>query len=600
MTTYSLTLQGRTLVASGPSALLAQLARMPEAKRDRDTVRLPVTREAILIAEALGQPQVDTSYKDLRRRAFRPSRDQLLAVQQALEEKGIAPDLLPHQWEFLAHALPRSGMLNASEQGLGKTRMALVLALAWGCQRIVVAMPKDLARQWADELSGLVEGTGQGAAFVDLTKGTKAERALRLTLLRPVTGLLSAGGPTVIAVNYEVLRDLLPQVDAYQADCFIFDESWKIKNPTAKVTKAAIKLTDKARARARGPLRVLCLSGTPVGNDIGDLWGQLRVLGPDAVKGLNYRQFLWRFAVLQPLTIGTRTVQVPVGISDPIGLMRLVYPVWFRATKETCLDLPPKAHQTVILTLPPEVRVLYEAVEKRGEQALGKSLALTGAAVKLLRLQQLCGGTEAVWTGGDGEFIEGRRIADLRVGSPGPWSIRRIASPKLEWLVDWMRENVLPHPHTRVIVWCRFNAEVERIEETLRDLGFKHRVQAIWGDTLSFDLEAIKYGFNSRDPDGTQVIVAQVRKLFNGHNLQGCDWNIDFSLDWSHIVNAQKEDRSHRMGRTEEVNYIRLVCQDTVDEDVLAALDRKAEDAGKVTPGTATNVKASDREEREN
>jgi SNF2 family DNA or RNA helicase len=582
---YTLTVNGRTLIARGPTVLLNQLAAVPQARRGPGRVDIPLTREALMIAEAVGQPTVCDRYRELRRKAFAPTRDRLTRGVEAVDAyfgEEARPNLLTHQWEFIAHALPTNGILNASEQGLGKTRMAAVLALAWGCQRIVIALPKDLATQWGDELHFL----SRRVQFANLTLGTKEHRAGRLRLLRPVRGGNQLT-PIVVVVNYEVLRDLREQVNGFAADCFIFDESWKIKNPSAKVTKSAIWLTDKMRDRTRMG-KVLCLSGTPVGKDIGDLWAQLRVLGPQAVDGLSYQGFLHRFAVLKPLQVSGRIVHIPDGIRDPVGLMRLVYRSWFRATKAACLSLPPKVHHVQTLALPTAVRRLYEDVERRGEQALGNALALTGEAVKLLRLQQICGGTKAVWLGEEMEEMEA--LEDVRRGSTG-WGIEWLPSPKLDWLLTRLRDDFLPHPFSRVIVWCRFNTEVERITEELKAAGWDDRVALVWGSTKTRELDAIKRSFNSRDPEGVQIIVAQVKKLFAGHNLQATDWNFDYSLDWSHIVNSQKEDRSHRMGRMEEVNYVRLICVDTVEEAINSQLETKARNAGLVTPGTASDVR---------
>ena len=602
---YRLDLEGRQIKAVGPLSFLRLLYNIPGARRADGAVWLPLTRENLMAVEAVGVAEVSEQFAQVRRSRFRPTREQLEDALTALNRLGAPSPLLLHQWEFLAHGLQSQGMLNASEQGLGKTRMAIALTQAWGARRVLLCMPKDLARQWEEDLRAIWQEGGPAARFVNLTAGTKVERGARLRLLAPLKGDAALDRTfrrvTYVAVNYEVVRDLYRDCAAFAPDCIVADESWKVKNPTAKSTKALLRLADLMRDRYQEEFHALALSGTPVGNDIGDLWAQLRLLGPDAVDGLTYAGFLERFAVLKPLDLGARVVRVPDGIKDPAGLMRLVQRSWFRATKASCLNLPPKRHQTVNLTLPRDVRRLYDDVSTRGEIALGHGLALTGEAVKLVRLQQIAGGTRVRWVGGDlvadgdgaswaTELTE--RLENIRA-TGNNWIVERLPSPKLEWLVDWVEQELAPHPTVRVIVWCRFNCEVARITEELVRLLGQGRVEAVTGGQggVSVDrLDAIKASFNSRNPEGVQVIVAQVKKLFAGHNLQACDYNIDYSLDWSYIVNAQKEDRSHRLGRTEEVNYIRLTCQNTVDEAVAQSVDAKEANAQRTVQNTATDT----------
>lgn len=570
---YQLDYGSGCILATGPFSLTGQLLGCPGARRDTltDTVLLPVNRDAFLMAEAIAAPETTDLYNAARRKVLRPTREQLAAVERRFHETGggEVPSLLIHQWEFLAFALHRNQAFNASEQGLGKTRMALALLRLWDCRRVVVVMPKSLATQWEEELPAIWPDPAPCPRFVNLTDGDRASRVTRLAIASGANRNCQADSlRLIVAVNYEMLDTLLRDLTRFRPDAIVADESWKVKNPKAQMTRALVKLSDAMWKRGG---KTLALAGTPLGKDVGELWSQLRFLHRDHAPE-TYHQFIRRYANLEPVQIPGRTIFKPVGVADPVALMARLSPVWFRATKRTCLNLPPKEQQVVSLRLPPDTRRLYDDVNRRGMAALGDELSLAGRAVTDLRLHQIAGGHAPTMT--DDEET---------------WQVVPLdGCPKREWLREWAQETLAPHPQTRAIIWCRFNAEVDRIQRVLREVLGQTWVVGVTGDTSQEALDTIKASFNSRDPEGVQVIVAQVKRLAFGHNLQAADWMIYYSLSWFSIEHWQSEDRAHRIGRADGVRYRYLLAERTIDEEVWATLGRNEDFACRVTPGTAT------------
>jgi SNF2 family DNA or RNA helicase len=111
-------------------------------------------------------------------------------------------------------------------------------------------------------------------------------------------------------------------------------------------------------------------------------------------------------------------------------------------------------------------------------------------------------------------------------------------------------------------------------------------VAEVWGPTKNDEIERIKKSFNSRDEDGVQVIVAQIKKMSHGHNLQACDYMIYFSNDWSYVQRIQSEDRAHRMGREGAIEYYDLVIEDSIDTDIKTALEKHEDFAQRVARHT--------------
>jgi SNF2 family DNA or RNA helicase len=305
----------------------------------------------------------------------------------------------------------------------------------------------------------------------------------------------------------------------------------------------------------------MALCGTPWGNDVGDVWSQLRVVAPSVVPE-GYWDFVQRYARLEVHRVARgRTVVKPVGVRDTDVLLRQVEPVWFRRSKESCLQLPPKTRRREVLALPPATRSLYSAVKRDGLAALGDELALDGAREVAMRLQQIAGGHRPEIT--------------LHRDFSGTWTPVPIKDcPKIAWLRDFVASVLAPDPRARALVWCQFVAEVERVTETLQNILGRGRVVACYGATPDAELAVAKASYQSRDPAGVAVLVCQYQKMSAGHDLYATSHAIYFSPTWSWLLRSQSEDRGHRIG-SGGLQIVDLVAKATIDETVLARLGRK-------------------------
>merc|ERR1719245_2289587 len=78
----------------------------------------------------------------------------------------------------------------------------------------------------------------------------------------------------------------------------------------------------------------------------------------------------------------------------------------------------------------------------------------------------------------------------------------------------------------------------------------------------------------NRDPKIFCMILS-TRSGGLGVNLIGADTVIFYDSDWNPTVDAQAQDRCHRIGQTKEVNVYRMVCKDTVEERILETANSK-------------------------
>jgi SNF2 family DNA or RNA helicase len=76
------------------------------------------------------------------------------------------------------------------------------------------------------------------------------------------------------------------------------------------------------------------------------------------------------------------------------------------------------------------------------------------------------------------------------------------------------------------------------------------------------------------DPS-TRVLVAHAAAAGTGFTLTAASFTIYESTSWRFDHYAQSQDRNHRIGQSQPVSYIRLIAQDTIDEAIAIALERK-------------------------
>jgi SNF2 family DNA or RNA helicase len=437
-----------------------------------------------------------------------------------------------------------------------------------GAEKTLVVAPKTVCVEWtveAKKKDGLFAGSAPFYS-VNYAEGPIAWRGEELVKW------FSHHEPVVAAVNYEALPELWPYVKkalrADAIDSLVIDESHWVKSPKAIVSKTVLEISKNVS-------RCFCGSGTPIGNEIGDLHCQVDAVSPGLLAS-NYHEFMGRYAVMSQREIyvrgNARKVPVVVGARDLHDLMVRMDPIWFRASKAAVLDLPPKSSKTVLLPLPREVRALYEKVKEEGD-AVFDELSLSGALVRDLRLSQICAGfCPKISRNWDDPPETGGTMVDL-------------ASPKIDWLKAFSRDKLAGDPSHRVVIWCRFTHSILRVQKELeKAFGRPGRVAYVIGGS-PWTEDAIS-SLNSKDPRGVQIIVAQPKAIGTGKQLQGCDTMIFFDNDYSHIQRTQAEARMERLGRTGGMEVIDLVALGTIDEDVKKALDRKEDFAALTSPDT--------------
>ncbi|MBZ4188175.1 DEAD/DEAH box helicase [Niabella beijingensis] len=427
-----------------------------------------------------------------------------------------------YEWMCLMADAGAGGCL-ADDMGLGKTLQAIAfLARAIekqpGMQSLVIC-PASLVYNWEQELKKFAP-----ALSVTVYHGPRKDAT--------VIGDLQQ---QVIISSYGTLRSEEEKFNAQSYLTVFIDESHNIKNPAAKITRAA------------GNIRsVYCfaLSGTPVVNNTFDLYAQLNTALPGL---LGTREFFKR-----------EYADAIDRYGDDIKkqrLQKLIAPFILRRTKEqVATDLPEKTEITLWCEMGEQQRELYNEVKEQIRSSLfldieknGMAKAKLGVLQGILKLRQLCNAP--------------RLLAENRN--------RGGDAVKMERLFEEL-EQVLPRH--KVLVFSQFTGMLNLIAQVCdqKDIAYYH----FDGQTpAARRMEMVTAFQDKNNPVGLFLISLKAGNA--GITLTAADYVFLFDPWWNEAVQQQAIDRTHRIGQTKNVFAYKLICKDTIEEKITLLQQRK-------------------------
>ena len=316
-------------------------------------------------------------------------------------------------------------------------------------------------------------------------------------------------------------------------DMVVLDESSSFKDRSTKRWKAMKSMRPHIR-------RMVLLTGTPAPNNLGDLWAQVYLLDGGERLGRTLTGFRERY-----FTPDKRNAQQIFSYKPKTGaadaVQRLIGDICVSMKAEDYLQLPECVSVTVPVELDAKARKAYDQMER--EMLLevdGEDITAESAAALTQKLLQLAGG--AVYDG------------------------QHAAKPVHGCKVEAFLELVEALQGQHALVFYAFVHEKERLLAALKKTGL--RVRVFQGSQDADDWNAGK----------VDLLLAHPASTAYGLNLQqGGSHVIWFGLTWSLELYQQANARLHRQGQQSRVIIHHLSVCGSVDEDVLAALDGKAD-----------------------
>ena len=458
-----------------------------------------------------------------------------------------------HQIEGFEYGLNNDRWLLGDEQGLGKTKQVIDIAVAKKLQKgykhcLIVCGVNGLKWNWVNEIHTHSEENvrilGQRYKGAKIYVGSMDDR------LDDVKALFDKGemAPYFLITNVETLRNeaIVKELQKLCKDGTIgivaIDEIHKCKNPSSQQGKGILKIQPECR---------IAMTGTPLMNNPFDLFIILKWLGYEKHAFYAFKKHYGVFGGYGGYEcVGYRYLDELQTQLDEIMLRRL---------KNDVLDLPEKTHITEYVEMTPKQKQIYDEVTADIKMNIDQIKMANNPLAELIRMRQATGYT-------------------------GILSSTVKESAKLDRMEELVEETV--ENGKQVVIFSNWTQMTDAIWARLHN---KYRVSVITGETKDIDRQDNVAEFQS---GASQVIVGTIGAMGTGITLTAGTVEIFMDEPWNRANKEQAEDRCHRVGTKENVTIYTLVCKDTIDEKVHTLVENKGKIADMLVDGKITGNKS--------
>ncbi|PWY76327.1 putative TBP associated factor [Aspergillus heteromorphus CBS 117.55] len=495
----------------------------------------------------------------------------------------IKAELRPYQqegvnWLAFLNRYNLHGIL-CDDMGLGKTLQTICIVASDHHMRAdefertqaadvrklpsLIVCPPSLSGHWQQEIK-------QYAPFLNSVAyvGPPVERAKLQS---------SLADADIVVTSYDICRNDSDVLRPISWNYCVLDEGHLIKNPKAKVTVAVKRIVSNHR---------LILSGTPIQNNVLELWSLFDFLMPGFLG--TEKVFLDRFA--KPIAASrfskSSSKEQEAGALAIEALHKQVLPFLLRRLKEEVLnDLPPKIIQNYYCDPSDLQKRLFEDFSKKEQKELADKLGSSEKSDKehifqaLQYMRRLCNSPALVVKEGHKQYNEVQQYLSAKQSN-----VRDVShAPKLSALRDLLLDcgigvdpptegdlstgasYVSPH---RALVFCQMKEMLDIVQsEVFRKLLPSVQYLRLDGSVEATKRQDIVNRFNSDPSYDVLLLTTSVGGL--GLNLTGADTVIFVEHDWNPQKDIQAMDRAHRIGQKKVVNVYRLITRGTLEEKIL-------------------------------
>lgn len=474
-----------------------------------------------------------------------------------------------HQMEGVIYGLEHESFLLGDDQGLGKTKEIIDLAM---CRKqtdglkhcLIICGINGNKYNWADEVKihSREDSWILGTRFtkrppIKMIEGSTKDKMedlnniphqffwiTNIETLRGGSFKEKQGKRTVI--RFPIAEKIQELCDRGIIGMIAFDEAHKAKNPDSQQGKALLSIDCK------GPK--IPMSGTFVLNNPLDLYLPLRWSGFETHSFYAYKQHYCKMG-----GFGGKEI---VGYKNLDELRSMVSKVMLRRVKGDVLDLPPKVHTIEWVDAYPEQKSLYKDVRDQVRDNIDKVKVHPDPLSEMLRLRQV-------------------------TGYPGILSSTVTKSAKMDRMEELVEDEV--SVGGKAIIFSNWSEMTNVIRHKLK----KYNPAYITGEVGSVQRMEEKDRFQN-DPN-CKVMIGTIGALGTGFTLTAAQLVIFVDEPWNRGIKDQAEDRAHRIGTRGTVRIVTILTRDTVDEGVYNLVQKKGKMAdllvdGKVDGKNVDNV----------
>ena len=401
-----------------------------------------------------------------------------------------------------------SGVL-ADDMGLGKTLEIITLLKSCRTKKpnIIVA-PASLTYNWYNEFKKWTP-----TLDVALVTGNAVCREKIIQKIKP--------GQTIIT-SYDYLKRDLSLYQAIDFHFMIIDEAQAIKNYLTKNSEAVKSINSISR---------FALTGTPIENSLADLWSIFDFCLPGYLK--SYEKFKYNYEVEIVKNQDSSALE---------NLNKQILPFILRRTKSEVLrELPPKFEQVIYVQMSEEQEAVYNATLAQAREKIIQANGENKMYIfsMLTRLRQIC--------------CHPRLYVDNYGGD----------SAKFNVIKDIVYEAI--HANHRILIFSQFTSMLDILDESLKHYDIAHF--KLTGATPSHERAELVDKFNENQD--IKVFLISLKAGGTGLNLVGADTVIHYDPWWNLSAENQASDRVHRIGQKNNVQIIKMITKDSIEEKIL-------------------------------
>jgi SNF2 family DNA or RNA helicase len=426
-----------------------------------------------------------------------------------------------------------AGACLADDMGLGKTIQTIAILL----QRAdigpaLVVCPASVLPNWLNEI------TKFAPSLNSLTLGSNNRNGI----------FENISNSQVLIITYGLLQSEEKRISEINWATVVLDEAHAIKNTQTKSSKAAMSI--KADFR-------IALTGTPIQNNLGELWNLFNFCNPGLLGTLQ--QFNQHF--ITPIEKENNQVLRQ-------HLKKLLSPFILRRTKGAVLDdLPPKSEITRKIDLSEEEIAFYEALRQKAIENIETDEGPKGqkhlrALAEITKLRLACCNSALV---------------DANIN---------LSSSKLEAFLEIIED--LKMSNHRALVFSQFIGHLDIVRKELDKLKIHYLY--LDGSTPIPEREKAVKNFQTGIGD---VFLISLKAGGLGLNLTAADYVIHLDPWWNPAIEDQASDRAHRIGQKRPVTIYRLVAAGTIEEKILQLHASKRDIADSLLEGSDKSANLS-------
>ena len=400
---------------------------------------------------------------------------------------------------------PQAGMLFSDEEMRGEpTVCSQKERLHLPYRTSLVVAPASVVHNWRNELGRFAPSL----SVMTYTGDTAKRKDKRTALMRW----------DVVLTTYRTLLNDIDLLSQNEFGIVVFDESQAFKTATSQIHQAVTRLQ---------ALHRMALSGTPVENNLQELWSLMNVLNPNLLG--DARSF--QDAFVNPIA-----VQMEDSRKDL--LRRLIAPCFLKRTKEEVLsDLPERQDEVVVCAMTDEQTSRYtEELSKARNEWLDPTASSHGRQIHILAaLQRL------------------RQIAN--------------GEGKMGVVFDYL-ENLRQTQH-KVLIFSEYVTLLEQVGGEMTSRGWNYAL--LTGQTQNREQVIARFQQSS----DCQFFLISLKAGGVGLNLTAADYVFLLDPWWNRAAEEQAIARAHRIGQQRSVFVYRFVSAGTLEEQILTLQDRK-------------------------